>query len=58
MGSAPASADWTRRPERGSLPLVRFMAWLSLAIGRAASRILLRGVAAYFFATSPAATST
>lgn len=50
-----ASADWTRRPERGSLPLVRFMAWLSLAVGRGASRILLRAIAFYFFVSSPAA---
>ena len=55
MGSTPASADWTRRPERGSLTLVRFMAWLSLAIGRRASRIPLRAIAAYFFLSSPAA---
>jgi predicted LPLAT superfamily acyltransferase len=53
-----ASADWTRRPERGSLPLVRFMAWLSLAAGRGASRILLRAIALYFFVSSPAARAT
>lgn len=52
---AAASAGWARRPERGSLPLVRFMAWLSLAVGRPASRVLVRAIAAYFFATSPAA---
>ena len=51
----PAPADWTRRRERGSLPLVRFMAWLSLAIGRGPSRVLLRAIAAYFFVASPAA---
>ena len=58
MQSAPTSADWTRRPERGSLPLVRFMAWLSLAIGRTASRIPLRAITLYFFASSPAARAT
>ena len=46
-----AQADWTRRSERGSLPLVRFMAWLSIAIGRRASRLLLGCITAYFFAT-------
>jgi predicted LPLAT superfamily acyltransferase len=51
----PSAADWTRRPERGSLPLVRLMAWLSLALGRAASRVVLRAVVAYFYASSPAA---
>jgi predicted LPLAT superfamily acyltransferase len=46
-----AQADWVRRSERGSLPIVRFMAWLSLAVGRRASRLLLGGITAYFFAT-------
>ena len=50
-----ASADWTRRPERGSAPVVRFMVWLSLAIGRPASRPLVRAIAAYFYAFSPTA---
>ena len=50
----PAAAEWTQRPERGSLPLVRFMAWLSLAIGRGASRVLLRFITLYFFVTSGA----
>ena len=51
----PAPADWTRRPERGSLGLVRFMAWLSLAAGRTASRVVLHATVAYFFVSSPAA---
>ena len=53
--AAPAAAEWARRPERGSPALVRFMAWLSLAIGRTASRIPLRAIALYFFLSSPAA---
>ena len=55
MGSNPAAAEWTRRPERGSLPLVRLMAWLSLALGRGVSRVLLRIIVAYFYLASPAA---
>lgn len=55
MGSTPASAEWARRPERGALMLVRFMAWLSLGIGRSASRVPLRAIAAYFFVASPEA---
>jgi predicted LPLAT superfamily acyltransferase len=47
----PTPAEWTKRAERGSLPLVRFMAWLSLLVGRRASRVLLRVVSAYFFIT-------
>ncbi len=53
--STRAAAGWTQRPERGSLPLVRFMAWLSVAIGRGASRVLLRFIVLYFFATGGAA---
>lgn len=52
---APAAAEWTRRPERGSLPLVRFAAWLSFAIGRGASRVVLRVATLYFLATGGSA---
>ena len=53
--STRAAAEWTQRPERGSLPVVRFMAWLSVAIGRGASRVLLRFIVLYFFVTGGAA---
>jgi predicted LPLAT superfamily acyltransferase len=53
MNSTPSAApEWTRRPERGSVSLVRFMAWLSLRAGRGPSRVLVRAIAAYFFATA------
>ena len=55
MDSTPDLRDWTRRPERGSEPVVRFMVWLSLAIGRPASRPLVRAIALYFFVFSPSA---
>jgi len=56
MNSTPSpAAEWTRRPERGSLFLVRFMAWLSLRAGRGPSRVLVRAIAVYFFATGRAA---
>ena len=45
-------ADWTRAPERGSVPLVRFMARASLALGRRWSRLLLFPITAYFFCTA------
>lgn len=54
----PASAhdatapEWTRRRERGSPALIRFMARVSLALGRAPARVLLHLIAAYFLATS------
>ena len=49
---SPPAQDWTHSPERGSLLLVRFMAWLSLALGRGATRLLVRVIALYFFATA------
>ena len=52
--AAPAS-QWTRRRERGSPLLIRFMVWFSLAAGRSTSRVLLRAIAAYFLATGGAA---
>lgn len=54
MNTAVAS-EWTRRSERGSLPLYRFMIWFSLRLGRAPARVLLRGIAAYFLAFGTAA---
>ena len=49
------AAQWRLAPERGSLPLIRFMARASVMLGRAPSRILLRLAAAYFFLTGGAA---
>jgi predicted LPLAT superfamily acyltransferase len=55
-GSADhARGAWRGREERGSPFLIRFMARLSLALGRAPVRPLLHFIAAYFFATSGAA---
>jgi predicted LPLAT superfamily acyltransferase len=55
--SAPAtpSAEWAQRPERGSLPLMRLMAWVSLRFGRTVSRVPLRIIAAYYLAFGVAA---
>ena len=53
--ASPHSAQWTRRAERGSLPLMRFMAWASVALGRAPSRVMLRLVTAYFLASAASA---
>ena len=53
--SVPAASEWRGRPERGSPWLVRFMAWLSITIGRSASRIPLRLIALYFFLTAGSA---
>ncbi|HEX3098693.1 MAG TPA: acyl-CoA synthetase [Usitatibacter sp.] len=49
------AAEWTRRAERGSPFLIRFIVWFSRRAGRAPARVLLRIVTAYFFATAWAA---
>jgi predicted LPLAT superfamily acyltransferase len=53
--TASPAAEWRRRSERGSLPLLRLMAWLSLRFGRRSSRVLVRLIAAYFLAFGGAA---
>lgn len=50
-----APFEWARREERGSPALIRFMAWVSLALGREPARVLLHLIAAYFLATSAGA---
>ncbi|HWV03069.1 MAG: LpxL/LpxP family acyltransferase [Ralstonia sp.] len=47
--------DWAERPERSNLALLRIMTWLSLRLGRPFGRVLLRLIAVYFVAASPAA---
>lgn len=46
---------WTQRKERSNLPLMRFMTWLSLRLGRRLSRIVLAPASLYFMLASPAA---
>jgi predicted LPLAT superfamily acyltransferase len=48
-GAASASGpDWTQHPERSNLFWLRVMTWISLRLGRSASRVVLYGIAAYF----------
>jgi predicted LPLAT superfamily acyltransferase len=49
------AAEWARRRERGSLILLKVMAFLSLRLGRRASRIILYGIAVYFVLFAPSA---
>jgi predicted LPLAT superfamily acyltransferase len=51
----PRKADWIRHRERGSIALLRIMAFISLHLGRALSRIPLYGIAIYFFLFAPSA---
>src|ERR1700676_1828558 len=48
-------ADWIRHRERGSIALLRLMAFVSLRLGRTLSRIPLYGIAIYFFLFAPGA---
>ena len=50
-----AQTEWTQRKERSQRPVVRFMVWFSLLLGRRISRVLLRGIALYFLLFSPKA---
>jgi hypothetical protein len=57
-GTAPRvanAAQWRRNPERGSRTLLRAMAFLSLRLGRPAGRMILYGIAGYFFLFAPKA---
>ena len=48
-------ASWRQYRERSNVTFIRLMAWISLRFGRSASRVLLRGIAAYFLVCAPAA---
>jgi predicted LPLAT superfamily acyltransferase len=48
-------AEWIGKRERGSSALLKVMVFLSLRLGRRASRSVLYGIAVYFFLFSPAA---
>lgn len=54
-GGEPARPEWVERGERGSPFLMRFMARMSLGLGRAPARVILYGIAAYFLAFSASA---
>ena len=49
------SAAWLASRERGSLRLLRLMAWVSLHLGRRVSRAPLYAIALYFFLFAPRA---
>ncbi len=48
-------AEWIKHRERGSVVLLRIMAFVSLNLGRRLSRVPLYGIALYFFLFAPAA---
>ena len=48
-----SDAHWVRARERGSAMLFRIMVFLSLTFGRRTARVLLGGIAVYFFLFAP-----
>lgn len=42
------SGNWKTRPERSTLRIMQFYAWISLRAGRTAGRVLLRPICLYF----------
>ncbi len=55
MNPASKAPAWMQRKERGSALLLRFMTWLSLALGRRLTRPIVYGIACYFLLAVPAA---
>ena len=56
MAESPVpKAAWAEREERGSVWLLRFMAWLASTLGRCIARLVLHPITAYFVLFSPAA---
>lgn len=54
--AAPRSdAAWRRQPERGSALLLRWMAFVSLRLGRRFGRVILYAIVGYYFLFAPRA---
>jgi predicted LPLAT superfamily acyltransferase len=53
--SVERKAEWVEHRERGSSFLLRVMRYLSLRFGRRLSRVILYGIAIYFFLFGPSA---
>jgi predicted LPLAT superfamily acyltransferase len=49
------TAEWVRHRERGSMVLLKIMAFLSMRLGRSMSRSILYAIALYFFLFGPSA---
>jgi predicted LPLAT superfamily acyltransferase len=55
MRATELEPAWLRTRERGSLPLLHFMIWVTLRLGRSAGRVLLPPIVLYFAIFSPRA---
>jgi predicted LPLAT superfamily acyltransferase len=54
-GAAPGAAEWLARGERGTMAMLRLMTVISLHLGRRVARLVVYGIAAYFFLFAPTA---
>ncbi len=52
---ARARPEWAAHRERGTMTMLRVMTFISLRLGRPAGRVVLHGIAAYFFLFAPTA---
>jgi predicted LPLAT superfamily acyltransferase len=52
---AAGRPEWASRPERGTTAMLRVITFISLRFGRRAGRIVVYGIAAYFFLFAPTA---
>ncbi|MDB6060301.1 MAG: putative lauroyl/myristoyl acyltransferase involved in biosynthesis [Verrucomicrobiaceae bacterium] len=50
-----AAAEWATQRERSSVFMLRLMTWISLRMGRPLARVVLHGIALYFYSFAPAA---
>ncbi len=48
MTSAGTPPEWTVRGERGAMPLLKFIVWVALRLGRPAARLFLYPICLYF----------
>ena len=53
--STDKSQHWARQGERGSMALLRLMAWIAVTFGRRVARLILHPITLYFVLFAPAA---
>jgi predicted LPLAT superfamily acyltransferase len=52
MSEHSSAQEWTNRPERGALPLIRLGVWIALRLGRTLARVFLYPICLYFLITT------
>ncbi len=54
MTSGGEQQEWTRRSERGAVPLIKLFVWVALSLGRPVARLILYPICLYFLIFSNA----